>query len=64
MQVVRALGLVSPMMRGLAEMSYEFDDPVVLDTSKYDAAFDTIPTPLATAVGETIAWHRTRAAAR
>ncbi len=36
---VRALGLVNPMMRGLAEMSYEFDEPFVLDTSKYQAAF-------------------------
>jgi len=30
--VVRALGLVNPMMRALAEMSYEFDEPFVLDT--------------------------------
>src|ERR1700720_688706 len=29
---VRALGLVNPMMRELAEMSYEFEQPFVLDT--------------------------------
>ena len=31
---VRALGLVNPMMRELAEMAYEFDEPFVLDTSQ------------------------------
>jgi nucleoside-diphosphate-sugar epimerase len=31
---LRTLGFVSPMMRGLAEMSYEFEEPVILDTSK------------------------------
>jgi hypothetical protein len=36
---VRALGQVNPMMRALAEMSYEFDEPFILSTSKYKAAF-------------------------
>src|SRR5580700_9356880 len=36
---VRALGLVNPMMRELAEMAYQFDEPFVLDTSKYESAF-------------------------
>ena len=57
---VRALGLVNPMMRELAEMSYEFDEPFVLDTSKYQAAFGTAGTPLAVALAATVAWYRTR----
>jgi nucleoside-diphosphate-sugar epimerase len=57
---VRAMGLASPMMRGLAEMSYQFDEPFVLDTSKYEAAFGTAGTPLADAVAATLAWYRTR----
>lgn len=57
---LRALGLVSPMMRGLAEMAYEFEQPFVLDTSKYEAAFATPTTPLATAVGDTLAWYQTQ----
>ena len=57
---VRALGLVNPMMRELAEMSYEFDEPFVLDTSKYQAAFGVAGTPLADAVAATVAWYRTR----
>ncbi len=60
---VRALGLLSPMMRGLAEMAYEFQQPFVLDTSRYEATFDTPTTPLVTAVRDTIAWYRTRRSA-
>ncbi|HEX2785194.1 MAG TPA: NAD-dependent epimerase/dehydratase family protein [Ilumatobacteraceae bacterium] len=58
--LVRALGLVSPMMRGLAEMSYEFDEPFILDTTKFRTTFGAGGTPLATAVAETVAWYRTR----
>jgi nucleoside-diphosphate-sugar epimerase len=57
---VRALGLVNPMMRALAEMAYEFDQPFTLDTSKYQSAFGAAGTPLADAIAETVAWYRTR----
>jgi nucleoside-diphosphate-sugar epimerase len=57
---VRALALASPMMRGLAEMSYQFDQPFVLDTSKYQSAFGAAGTPLADAIAATLAWYRTR----
>jgi len=58
---LRALGLFSPMTRSLAEMSYEFEQSFVLDTSKYEATFDTPRTPLVTAVAETVVWHRAQA---
>jgi nucleoside-diphosphate-sugar epimerase len=57
---MRALGLVNPMLRELAEMSYEFDEPFVLDTSKYQSTFGVAGTPLAAAVAATVAWYRTR----
>jgi nucleoside-diphosphate-sugar epimerase len=57
---LRALGVFSPMMRGLAEMSYEFEQPFLLDTSKYQSTFAAAGTPLATALAETIAWYRTQ----
>jgi len=57
---VRALGLVNPMLRKLAEMAYEFDEPFVLDTSKYQTAFGAAGTPLADAIAATLAWYRTR----
>jgi hypothetical protein len=47
------------MLRELAEMSYEFDAPFVLDTSKYEAAFGPSGTRLPAAVTATIAWYRT-----
>ena len=47
---VRAMGLFSPMMRGLAEMAYEFEEPFVLDTTKYRSTFGTDTTPLNTAI--------------
>src|SRR5580700_9490618 len=50
---MRALGLVNPMLRELAEMSYEFDEPFVLDTSKYQSTFGVAGTPLAAAVAAT-----------
>jgi hypothetical protein len=54
------LGLFNPMMRELAEISYEFDQPFVLDTSKYQSTFGTAGTPLATAIGATVAWYQRR----
>ena len=57
---VRALGLVNPMLRELAEMAYQFDQPFVLDTSKYESAFGAAGTPLPAAVAATVAWYRTR----
>ncbi len=59
---VRALGLVNPMLRGLAELSYQFDEPFILDSSKYESAFGAAGTPLADAVAATVAWYRTRPA--
>jgi hypothetical protein len=55
---VRALGLVNPMLRELAETYYQFGEPFVLDTSKYQAAFGAAGTPLADAIAATLAWYR------
>ena len=57
---VRALALVNPMLRGLAEMAYQFDEPFVMDTSKYESAFGAAGTSLATGVAATVTWYRTR----
>ena len=62
-RALRALGLVSPMMRELAEMAYQFEEPFSLDTARYEATFGPAGTPLAAAVAATIAWYRTRASA-
>ena len=61
---MRALGLVNPMMRELAEMAYEFDQPFVLDTSKFQNTFGETGTPLVTAIDQTVAWFMNPSAAR
>ena len=57
-RAVRVLGLVNPMMRELAEMSYQFDEPFVLDASRYESVFGAAGTPLAAAIAATVAWYR------
>jgi nucleoside-diphosphate-sugar epimerase len=59
--LVRMLGLFKPLMRELAEMSYEFEAPFVLDTSKFKNTFGFGGTHLSTALTDTIAWYRGRA---
>jgi nucleoside-diphosphate-sugar epimerase len=61
---LRAMGVVSPLMRGLAEMAYEFEEPFILDTTKFESAFGTAATPLATAITGTVAWYRIQAGAQ
>ncbi len=58
--ILSVLGLFNPLMKGLAEMSYEFDAPFVLDTEKYQTTFGTTVTPLAEAIAATVAWYRTK----
>ena len=58
---MRALGLVNPMMRELAEMAYEFDEPFVLDTTKFETTFGTLGTPLRVAIAATVDGYRDRA---
>jgi len=55
---VRALGLFNPLMRELVEMSYEFDESFVLETTKYESTFGSTGTPLATAITATVDWYR------
>jgi nucleoside-diphosphate-sugar epimerase len=61
--VLRAWRVVSPMMRSLAETAYQFDEPFVLDTTKYRSTFGDVATSLDVAVSETVRWYRTRGAA-
>jgi len=58
---VRALGLVNPMLRALVEMSYEFEEPFVLDTTRYRSTFGSAGTPLASAIAATVDGYRDNA---
>src|SRR4051794_13087147 len=60
---MRALGLVNRTVREINEMSYEFDEPFVVDSSRAETEFDLHATPLADAVDETVRWYRAQASA-
>jgi nucleoside-diphosphate-sugar epimerase len=62
--LLRALGVVNPMMRGLAEMAYQFEQPFILDTTKFESTFGPSSTPLAIAVAATVAWYQTKTTSR
>jgi nucleoside-diphosphate-sugar epimerase len=62
--LLRALGLVNPMMRGLAEMAYEFDEPFVLDTTRFESTFGAAGTPMSAAISETVDWYRNQGSSR
>jgi nucleoside-diphosphate-sugar epimerase len=62
--LLRALGIVSPLLRGLAEMEYQFEAPFVLDTSKYESTFGATGTALPDALAQTVAWYRTQGVAK
>ncbi|MEV6279934.1 NAD-dependent epimerase/dehydratase family protein [Nocardia sp. NPDC051832] len=59
--MLKALGLFSPPMRELAEMSYQGAAPFVLDSSASEKRLDLRPTALDTAVAATVDWWKTQA---
>ncbi len=54
--LLRAMGLFSPMIREVVEMTYQFRQPFVVDDAKIRAAFGLAPTPWDEAIGATAAW--------
>ena len=39
-------------------MMYEFEEPFVVDSSKFERAFGVKATPMADAIKATVAWYR------
>jgi hypothetical protein len=54
------LGLFSKMMSELKEISYEFEQPFIVDHQKYERVFGSDPTPHHEAIRRTIAWFYDR----
>jgi hypothetical protein len=46
------------MMRGLAEMAYQFEQPFVLDSTKFESTFGSGGTSLDVAIKETVTWYQ------
>jgi nucleoside-diphosphate-sugar epimerase len=56
--LLRAIGLFNPGIRETIEMLYEFEEPFVVDDSKFEQAFGKHATPLEEAIRETVQWYR------
>ena len=51
-------GLFIPEARESLEMMYEFDQPFIVDSSKFERAFGMKATPMWEAIKETVAWYK------
>jgi nucleoside-diphosphate-sugar epimerase len=58
--VMNTLGFFNPQMREVAEMIYEFEEPFVLDHSRFANTFGDHSTPLPEAIRRTVEWYRGR----
>ena len=59
--MLRLAGLFVPILREFPEMWYEFAEPFVLDSSKFQRSFGLRPTPLEESIPVTVEWYRDRA---
>jgi len=51
-------GFFVPEAKETFEMMYEFDQPFVVDSSKFEKLFDMKATPMREAIKETVAWYK------
>ena len=51
-------GLFIPEAKEQVEMMYEFDQPFVVDSSKFEKTFGMKATPMREAIKETVAWYK------
>jgi nucleoside-diphosphate-sugar epimerase len=56
--VLGAMGLFVPMIRELREMSYQFEEPFLVDDSRFRARFGGSATPLDEGARAMVAWAR------
>ncbi len=64
-RVVKALGLFWPLAREGAEMIYQFEQPFIIDSSKYQSAFGKATvTSYQEGILQTLDWYRTQTQSR
>jgi len=51
-------GLFIPAAKEMVEMMYEFDQPFIVDSSRFENAFGMKATPMSEAIKETVAWYK------
>ncbi|MEQ6902429.1 NAD-dependent epimerase/dehydratase family protein [Nocardioides sp. YIM 152588] len=59
---LRAIGLVHTDTRELAELSYQFSRPFVMESAESERLLGQSPTPIEVALKETVAWWRAQGA--
>jgi nucleoside-diphosphate-sugar epimerase len=55
-------GLFIPEAKESVEMMYEFEQPFIVDSSKFENAFGMKATPMKEAIKETVAWYKSHPA--
>lgn len=58
---VQAMGLFNPQMRELVEMFYQYTEPQVVDSRRFEEAFGESATPPNEAMPATVAWFKAQA---
>ncbi len=56
--MIKLMGKFNPLMNELNEMLYLFEEPLVMDHSKFEQRFNVQATPLETAIKATVDWFR------
>lgn len=56
--MLKALGIVMPLMRELDEMMYQWEEPFVIDDGRFRTQFSVMPEDRDRAARETVAWAR------
>ncbi len=59
---IQAAGLFNPQMHEMVEMFYQYTEPQIVDSSRFEAAFGWSATPLSKAIPATVAWFKAQAA--
>ncbi len=58
--MLRVMGLFSPMLRELAEMTYQWKQPFIVHSDNFQREFFIDPTPWSDAVAQTVMWARSQ----
>lgn len=59
--VVQAMGLFNPTMREMVEMFYQYTEPQIVDSRRFENAFGWKATPVAEGVQKTVDWFKAQA---
>jgi nucleoside-diphosphate-sugar epimerase len=56
--IMSAMGIFVPAMKEVVEMLYEFEQPFIVDSSKFEKTFGMKATPMRDAIQETVKWFK------